>query len=334
MYSPRSQSARQRRRRVLSRNSAAGAPTDEAQPDDSLIHSYDDDVDEDSLDSPDAEEHSELEPAPAERAEAASSVEAYAPPPSIAAATPPASRIAPAAPGADGPPPKSKTPPARTCVPAAEELPRGRPAPERPRDVLCDLAWMPLARRLLESRPIVWTISGYRPPSPELGGRLVGDWFSDLWRTGSDRQGDIVIDSTWPGALLSGTHNRFGDRVLRFQPEVAVLLFGDRDSGHGLPGLTRFERQLSAMLVALRNQGATPLLVPPPDDGLTTDEPIDRLVYREAIVGIAKERDALVLEPERQSAADGEPDWSRQAAEALAGRLLECIELLRAGISQ
>lgn len=158
-----------------------------------------------------------------------------------------------------------------------------------------DPGWEPLAARIRNPHPMTWAFCGWRPTNPTTGGWLVGDWFGEQWRRLSGRTTDLIIDATWPDGSLSRLWSHFADRVLKFRPDVVVVLFDHADARRGMENLPRFERQLEAVVSDVRDFGGVPILIPPKVDA-AVEADIDRMVYVEAILGVAKERDAIVLE--------------------------------------
>ncbi|HVJ88047.1 MAG TPA: hypothetical protein VM452_20455 [Caulifigura sp.] len=160
----------------------------------------------------------------------------------------------------------------------------------------------PLAALLQRPEPLTWVFAGTRLTGDATfgDGRLPGEWFAEEWRAESGRLTDLVIDATWPGCTLAILKSHLKSRVVRHRPEIAVLFIDAADSTGGIEELPQFERRLVAILSVLSEIGASAVLVQPALEA--SPAKIDREIFFEAVVGIAKERGAIhVTLPQRTS---------------------------------
>jgi hypothetical protein len=178
--------------------------------------------------------------------------------------------------------------------------------------------WRIVANPLQTPRPAVCVFAGVRterpnPFSPDL---LPGEAFARCWRTATGRESDVVIDATRPGSSVAALWDDLEDRVLRFHPDVAFLLLGDDDARIGLEELPRFERRLEAIITGIQLSAGIPVFVLCGSAACESD--FDRLVFQEAIQGVAKERDIAVI----SDMADVFGEGAERFAEELCRRLV------------
>lgn len=114
--------------------------------------------------------------------------------------------------------------------------------------------------------PVTWVFTGDSITHGALfteGWRSFVEHFSERIRWELRRFDDVVINTGACGESITGLQQRLEQRVLRFRPDVVLILFGMNDSLAGPAGRQAFRSGLEDVTSRIRVSGAIPVLQTP-----------------------------------------------------------------------
>lgn len=123
-----------------------------------------------------------------------------------------------------------------------------------------------VARLLQGSQPATWVFTGDSITHGALyteGWRSFPEHFGERVRWELRRFYDVVINTGVCGERSGGLRASLETRVLRFHPDVALVLIGMNDSLAGPDGRATFRRNLVEILGRLRGAGTIPVVQTP-----------------------------------------------------------------------
>jgi lysophospholipase L1-like esterase len=123
-----------------------------------------------------------------------------------------------------------------------------------------------VTRILRDSQPATWVFTGDSITHGALfteGWRSFPEHFAERVRWELRRFHDVVINTGICGERSGDLCNSLEDRVLRFGPDVALVLIGMNDALAGPAGRTEFERNLIEIVGRIREAGTIPVLQTP-----------------------------------------------------------------------
>jgi len=137
-------------------------------------------------------------------------------------------------------------------------------SPAAPDDTRSALA--ALTRRLHETTPITWVFTGDSITHGALyteGWRSFPEHFAERVRWELRRLQDVVINTGVFGEGSAGLLASLEARVLRFRPEVVLILIGMNDAVSGIAGRSQFRENLYEIVGRMREAETIPVLQTP-----------------------------------------------------------------------
>ncbi len=150
--------------------------------------------------------------------------------------------------------------------------------------------------------PLTWVITGdsVTQGAKWLGSaRSYGELFAEHIRWDRQRRRDFFINTAISGERTGGLLADFDWRVKRFQPDVVSLMIGMNDAVAGPEGRAEFEANLRALVAAIRQLGAIPILhhtnpIDTAAEGARTRA--DLPAYNAVIAQVAADTDSVLVD--------------------------------------
>jgi acyl-CoA thioesterase I len=166
-----------------------------------------------------------------------------------------------------------------------------------------------LRARMAAKEPMTWLFTGDSITHGALhtkGWRGFPEIVAERIRFEARRPRDIIVNTGISGDTTAGLMPDLEWRVLRFKPDVVLVMFGMNDCVKG-PDLAGYEANLRKIVAAVRAQGGIPVLmrVNPAIPGSPREKVVARLgAYMEAAARVAGD--------ERLILVDHFGDWNRE----------------------
>lgn len=150
-----------------------------------------------------------------------------------------------------------------------------------------------------DTRPLTWLITGdsHEPPRGAREWRNFSGRLIEHLRLHLQRTEDAFVVTSSPGKRIDTLSGDVPMQLLRFQPDIVLLSVSPGEVEAGRRGLAAFEDQLLRIVQAGRSAGFMLCLATPPVTPLQPGvDPIDVLIYVEAVRSVAAEYDLPLID--------------------------------------